>query len=200
MILALKQKKYCISQKRASKLDAVDSMISRNKRKKKFKESEPKSDCHLRNANTKMIIDFDCDSSVTINSLAVNKNNTVKVKTRFSSGKMLMFAKPSLMSFIYDLIKTFHFPIEKTKKIYKSYGIEKILLYHILTYTDSTLLMFLTICEFKCNVPDDKFRDLIFEVIVQNKIYDRFDTSHIFCDEFNARKPELEKTSWILQN
>ena len=68
--------------------------------------------------------------------------------------------------------------------IYKLYGIENILSYHILTDTDSTSLMFLIICEFECNVPDDKFRDLIFDVIVQNKIYERFDTSHIFWDIF----------------
>ena len=140
-----------------------------------------------------MIIDFDCESSVSINLLIVNKNNTVKLTTRFFSGKMLMFAKLSLMSFIYDLVEAFYFPNEKTKKIYKSCGIEKILPYHILTDTDSTSLMFAIICEFECNVPDDKFSDLIFKVIVENKIYDRFDPSHIFWDKFNARKPELEK-------
>ena len=70
-----------------------------------------------------MIIDFDCENSVSINSLAVNKNNTVKVTTRFFSGNMLMFAKLSLMSFIYNLTETSYFPNEKIKKIYKTYGI-----------------------------------------------------------------------------
>ena len=36
----IEAKKYCIGQKRTSKLDPVDSMISRNKRKKKFKDSK----------------------------------------------------------------------------------------------------------------------------------------------------------------
>ena len=119
-------KKYSISQKRTSKINVVDSMIARKKRKKKFKDSKQKTDLHLQNTNTKMIIDFDCEFSISINSLSVNKNSNVKVTTRFFSGKMLMFAKLSLMSFIYELIKTFYFPDEKTKKTYKTYKIEKI--------------------------------------------------------------------------
>ena len=63
-----------------------------------------------------MIIDFDCESSVSINLLIVNKNNTVKLTTRFFSGKMLMFAKLSLMSFIYDLVEAFYFSNEKPKR------------------------------------------------------------------------------------
>ena len=103
-----------------------------------------------------------------------------------------MFSKLSLIIFIYELIETFYFPNEKIKKIYKSYKVEKYCPIPI-TDTDSTSLMFIVICKFECDVPDEKFRDLIFKVIVQNKIYKRFDTSHIFWDKFNARKPELEK-------
>ena len=87
-----------------------------------------------------------------------------------------MFTKLSHMSFIYELVETFCFPNEKTKKIYFGHGIEKILPYHILTDTDSTSIMFQIICEFECNVPDDKFRDVIF-----------------LLEKFNARKPEPEK-------
>ena len=53
--------------------------------------------------------------------------------------------------------------------------------------------MFQVICDFENNVPDKKFRDVIFEVIVENDIYQRFDTSHEYWNKFNARKPELEK-------
>ena len=69
----IEAKKYCIGQKRASKLDTVDWRISRNKRKKKLKDSERKTDCHLQNTNRKMIIDFDCEGSFSINTLAVKK-------------------------------------------------------------------------------------------------------------------------------
>ena len=63
-----------------------------------------------------MIIDFDCESSVSINALAVNKNLLVKVTTQFFSGKLLMFAKISLMSFIYNIVETFSFPNKETNK------------------------------------------------------------------------------------
>ena len=53
--------------------------------------------------------------------------------------------------------------------------------------------MFQIISKFECNLPDDKFRDVIFKVIVENDIYKRFDTSHEYSEKFGARKPELEK-------
>ena len=69
-----------------------------------------------------MIIDFDCESSVSINSLTVNKNDNVKVTTRFFSGKTLMFAKLSFMSFNYEITEAFYFPNEKTIEIYNKYS------------------------------------------------------------------------------
>ena len=57
-------------------MDAVESMISKSKRKKTFRDSEQKTIDHLKNP-------FDCKSSATINSLAVNKNTEVKVTTYF---------------------------------------------------------------------------------------------------------------------
>ena len=91
-----------------------------------------------------------------------------------------MFAKLSLMSFIYELIETFYFPNDKTKIIYSSYGIEKIFPYHVLTDTDSTALAFIITCPENNSIPDDKFCSIIFQVIVQNDIINFFDTSHEF--------------------
>ena len=127
-----------------------------------------------------MIIDLDCESSTSINSLAINKTNAVKSTATFFSVKMLMFAKLSLMSFIYELIETFYFPNDKTKIIYSSHGIEKKIPYHVLTDTDSTALAFIIICPENNSIPDDKFCSIIFEVIVQNDIINFFDTSHEF--------------------
>ena len=140
-----------------------------------------------------MIIDFNCESTVSINSLAVNKNSEVKITTRFFSGKMLMFAKLSLMSFIYELVEIFYFPNIKTKEIFQKYDIEKIFPYHILTDTDSTCLMFQIICNVKNNIHDKKFGDVLFEVMIADDIYNRFDTSPEYWEKFNARKPELQK-------
>ena len=57
-----------------------------------------------------MIIDFDHSLVCSIKSLDVNKNNVVKPTRPFFIGKMLMFSKLSLMSFIYKVIETFYFP------------------------------------------------------------------------------------------
>ena len=169
---------HCTSQKRAKKMDSVESMIAKAKRKKSFRDNDQKTIDHLKDVNNKMIIDFDCESSVSINSLAVNKTNVVKLTIRFFSGKMIIFAKLSLMSLIYDMIETFYFPNTKTKIVYRSYGLEKILPYHILTDTNSTALLFQIICFENNSIPDDRFRDIIFEAIVQNDIIERFDSSN----------------------
>ena len=76
-------KKYSIGQKCPYKIDAVNSMIAKTKRKKTFKDNEQKTSGHLQNPNTKIIIDFDCESAASINSLAINKNSNVKVTPTF---------------------------------------------------------------------------------------------------------------------
>ena len=140
-----------------------------------------------------MIIDFDCEGSGSINSLAVNKANVVKLTTRFFSGKMLMFAKLSLKSFIYDMVETLYFSNTKTKIIYRSYGIEKNLPYRILTDTDITALQFHIARPENNSMPDNRFCNIIFEVISQNNIIERFDTSNKFREKFGLRDETLEK-------
>ena len=48
-------------------------------------------------------------------------------------GKLLVFVKLSLKSFIYDLIEIFCFPDENVKEIFKKYGIERVEFFHMLT-------------------------------------------------------------------
>ena len=92
------------------------------------------------------------------------------------------------MSFIYHLIEIFYFPDVKTKIISRFYGIEKNLPFQILTDTDSTSLLFHLVCSEENSIPDDKFRDIIFEVIVENDIVSRFDTPHHeYWQKFDAR-------------
>ena len=78
---------------------------------------------------------------------------------------ILMFTKLSLISFIYEMIETLCFPSGKTKKIFESYKIEYIFPYHLLTDTDSTCLFFMFLCKPESDVPDEKFRDCIFEIM-----------------------------------
>ena len=62
-----------------------------------------------------MIIDFDCETSASINCLAVNKTKVVKLTPRVFSRKMPMFTKLSLMSFTYECLKLFIFQTIKLK-------------------------------------------------------------------------------------
>ena len=73
----------------------------------------------LRDQKIKSLIDFDVKYSS--RSLAVKKSVKMRylnLKTRYLNGKMLMFCKISLKSFVYDLIDVFMFPNNATKKIY----------------------------------------------------------------------------------
>lgn len=122
-----------------------------------------------------MIIDFNCLDSVSIETFAIKKNDNVKLTTRFLSGKILMFAKLSLVSFIYELIETFYFRSEIVKKIYQKYLIEKVYIYYRLSDTDSTCLKSVFVSSTDNDILDRKFREIIFEVIIAGEIYNRFD-------------------------
>ena len=105
-----------------------------------------------------------------------------------------MFAKLSLKSFTYEITETFGFSKENVKKIFDKYRIEKVEIFHVLTDTDRTVLKFIFISDPNSEIPEDKFRDIIFEVITESEIYKRFDSSHEFWDIFNTRKKNKRKT------
>ena len=65
--------------------------------------------------------------------------------------------------------------------------------FHILTDTDSTALKVIFISDPNSNLPENNFRDIIFEVIVTSKIHKRFPTSQEFWDIFGARKQSRGK-------
>ena len=108
-------------------------------------------------------------------------------------GKLLMFAKLSLKTFIYSLVETLYFPNSIVKEIYKKYQIERVLCYHVLRDTGSTSLQFIIISDPGNDYEESKIRDMILEVIVKTDIYRRFDTSYPFWDNFNARKSKKQK-------
>ena len=49
------------------------------------------------------------------------------------SGNLLMFAKLSLKSFIYEITEIFSFPKENIAENYKKYMTEKVEMFHVLT-------------------------------------------------------------------
>ena len=77
--------------------------------------------------------------------------------------------------------------------IHKKYKIEKIEINHVLTDTDSTALQFIIISDPNSDIPEPKFREIIFEIIVATKLYKRFDSSHESWDTFGARKLNRKK-------
>ena len=114
------RKKY-FERKREEDLDTVNTFEKNKKAKKrKFQSVEEKILDYQDPRKTKMIIEFNDGESASVKSFAAKKKNVIKATTRFMSGKLLLFAKLSLKSFIYTLIETVHFPNDTIKKFTKS--------------------------------------------------------------------------------
>ena len=102
------------------------------KRKKLVDFSERQKET-LTNQKIKSLIDFDEQYSASIKSISIQKNTKTDLTTRFLNGKMLMFSKVSIKSFVYDIIDVFMFPNKEIKKIYQKYKINKCLVAQNLT-------------------------------------------------------------------
>ena len=88
----------------------------------------------------------------------------------------------------------------KRQNKYLKYQIEKVEIYHILTNTDSTSLKFIFVSGPESNIPESKYRKIIFEVVTLSDIYKRFDSSHPFWEFFGARKENKRKKIRLLTN
>ena len=110
------------------------------------------------------------------------------------SGKLLMFATRSLKSFIYDIAETLCFPDQTIAEIYKKISNRASSNLSHTNYTDSTALQFPFISDPNRDLPEGKFRDIIFEVITATKIYRRFDSSHELWNVFGFRKESRKKS------
>ena len=146
-----------------------------------------------KNIKVKSIIDFEAQNSSSIKSMAIKKNTTVKITTRFTSGKMLMFSKVSLKSYVYDIIDAFCFPNEEVLEIYAQNYIIKFFVYLILTDTDSCSIKFLFVSDIKSNITESDTRKLIFKIIMQSKIGPRIDASDPFFKQFDCHNLKLKK-------
>ena len=62
-----------------------------------------------------------------------------------------------------------------------------------LTDTDSTSIFFVFICNLTCDVREDEARDIIFELMLKSKLFNRLDLSHEFYEKFNCRNKDLKK-------
>ena len=70
---------------------------------------------------------------------------------------------------------------------------------HLLADTDGAYMMFLPTCKTESNTPDDKFRDIVIEVVASTSLIEILDRLHQFKDKFNVRN-ETEKKIRILQD
>ena len=122
-------------------------------------------------------------------------NPHVKITTRFMIGRMLMSTKISIISFVYDMINIFCFPEDnpKVQAVYEKHKIEKCFLYQNLTRTDSTSLFLVFICNLNCQLNEKVSRNVISEVMINSKIFERLDLSNEFWSQFNVRDMSAEK-------
>ena len=149
----------------------------------------------LTNQRVKSLIDFDEEYSCSIRSIAIEKGSKINLTTRFLNGKMLMFSKVSIKSFVYDLIDIFMFPNAEIWEIYKKNKVNCCYLDQNLTDTDSASMIFVFICDLNSNIREDKARNMIFEVILKSKIFDRLDLYAEFYEQFSCWKENLRK--WV---
>ena len=147
----------------------------------------------LTNQKVKSLIDFDEEYTCSINSVAIEKSSKINLTTRFLNGNMLIFSKVSIKSFVYDLIGVFMFPNQEIQEIYRQYQVNKCYLYHILTDTDSTSKFFVFICDLNSCVSEDEAQNIIFDVMLKSKVFDRLDLSAEFSEQFNCRNEDLRK-------
>ena len=139
------------------------------------------------------MIDLDEENTNGIKSLAVKKKSNVKLTTRFIKGKMLMFAKTLLHSFVYNMIDVFSFPNQVLQEIYEKYQIKKCFMYQNLTDTDSTSLFFVFVCNLGCRLSEKHRRKILFEVMLASKILKRLDLSDDFWQQFNVQNKAVKK-------
>ena len=146
------------------------------------------------------MIDFENNKCNSIKSIIVKGDTNIKVSSHFIKGKILMLAKLSLKSFVYDMIDVFCFPNEEIQRIYDYYQIEKCFLYQNLTDTDSTSLLFTFICKFESSVPESQTRDIIFKYLKKSKILERLDLSDDFWKKYDIYNHYSEKTNGTVRN
>ena len=132
------------------------------------------------------MIDFDEEYSCSIQSIVIEKSLKISLTTRFLNAKMLMFSKVSIKSFVYDLIDIFMFPNSEIQQIYRKYKVNHCYLDQNLTDRDSTSMFFVFICDLDSNITEDQARNIIFEVMIATKIFDRLDLSAEFYEQFNC--------------
>ena len=85
------------------------------------------------------------------------------------------------------------FSTQEIQEIYQKYQVEKCYLYQNITETDSMSVFSIFICNLNCSVSEEKARNIIFDVMLKSKVFDRLDLSAEFYEQFNYRNASLKK-------
>ena len=112
---------------RLTNLEAAETFEKKqkiNQKKSKLIHYSERKNEVLKNQKFKSLIDFDEEYSSSVKSLAIEQSTKVNLTTRYLNGKMLMFSKVSMKSFVYDFIDVFMFANEEIQKIYAEFNIE----------------------------------------------------------------------------
>ena len=72
-------------------------------------------------------------------------------------------------------------------------------MYQILIDTDSASLQFVIFSKDESKVPEKIFREILFLVIINSKVLDRFDVLHEFWQQFNVRDEKARKQLGLLE-
>ena len=190
-------------------LEAIDGFLNWRKRtrldyrhnhhNKKVDTIENEIEASQDLRRNEMLVELNTPQGSAVKQIAVKPQTNVECTTRFSAGKMLMFAKLSLKSFIYQLAELFTFPDEIVQAIYDKYQIERVYVYHVLTDTDSTTVRFVVISSLESTFTEPQVRNIIFEVFSQTSIVDRFNKSDEFWKQFNVHNANNQKVSGLFE-
>ena len=121
-----------IKTERLQQLEAAekfDKQKKKNKKRTKLIYFIDRKNEALTNQIVKSLIDFDEEYTCSIKSVSIEKSSKINLTTRFLNGKMLVFSKVSIKSFVYDLIDVFMFPNHEIQEIYRQYQVNKCYLY-----------------------------------------------------------------------
>ena len=85
------------------------------------------------------------------------------------------------------------FPTPTILNIYHKYDVGHCYLYQNLTDTDSTPMVFAFLCNLNSCLSEDKDGNIIFEVMLESKVFYRFDLPAQFYEQFDCRNEDLKK-------
>ena len=126
----------------------------------------------MQDNKSKSVIEFDSVSS--IKSVTIQTSPNVKITTRFMKGKTLMFAKTSVISFVYDMNDVFCFSEDNPEM-------------HAIYDKPVHLYSLSLICNLNCQLNEKDSRNLIFEVMIDSKIFERLDLSNEFWSQITNK-------------